>query len=92
MLLRQKEQRRNRQSPSAERRLDFGLDQRPRVRKSLFGHIFAVNKEDITGMETSPAHRRDELFRFGAMRLGWTEPALKRFLKTWIKSGGVAIL
>src|SRR5687767_7592332 len=86
--------RQNQQRPAtAERRLDLGLDQRPRVKKSLFGRIFASEvaiKETIGGIETlhSASERARHLSSFGA--LGLTEPGLKRWLEKWGKLGGIA--
>jgi hypothetical protein len=78
---------------SAERRLGFVLDQRrPKVQKSAFGFIFAdtATKAEITGIEVP--HSRSEfpqhLNRYGA--LGYTEPSLRKWLKDWVRRGGIA--
>jgi hypothetical protein len=74
---------------SAERRLGLGRDprQRPRVRKSLFGFIFAT-KEESTGIEVM--HSRSERAQYIARYGAWVEPLspeFRRFFRQWFVIG-----
>ena len=93
-LLRVKQDRKRPAQPmSAERRLGLGRDQRqrPKVRKSLFGYIFAgelAAKEDIPlRVLHSGSERAQYLARYGA----WVEPLspeFRNFFRRWFVLGG----
>lgn len=96
--LRQKEEARKRSDrprpTSAERRLGLGVDQRPKVRKKTFtfGDIF---KEEISGVEVlhSQSERARRLARFGVWHdIDPTAPELRRWLRNWVRRGGLALL
>jgi hypothetical protein len=85
--------RKREQSPArpvcGERKLAFGVDHRVRriQKRSLFGHVL---KETVGGVES--LHSASPLLRHLARHsaLGYTEPELKRWLKSWVRRGGVA--
>src|SRR5690349_3282358 len=87
--LRKKGRSRNRLI-TAGRRLDVGLEPRPRIKKAAGAFDF-IFKQQLGGIEVAHSGSALALFLSRNSALGATEPALKRWLERWVRGGGIAL-